>query len=294
MEKASEYLTTKELAELLRIKERKVYDLAAAGKVPCNRATGKLLFPRAQVNAWLATNDTGLLPSVNSQRANVFLGSHDPLLEWALMESRSGLASFFDSSIDGLDRFKKFEGIATGLHIYDAASDQWNVPAITSRFPDEPAVLVQWAWRNRGLIVAPGRSENFVDIGSLRGKRFVPRQPEAGSQKLFDYLLQAAGISPDQLEFIAPARGENYAAQAVMEEKADVALGLEAVARQYQLDFVPLLKERFDIFVVRRHWFEPAMQKLLAFCNQQEFLTQAQNLGGYDISSLGQVVYNGN
>jgi len=34
----SEYLTTKELAELLRIKERKVYDLAASGAVPCSKA----------------------------------------------------------------------------------------------------------------------------------------------------------------------------------------------------------------------------------------------------------------
>jgi len=31
---------------LLRITERKVYDLAATGKVPCSRAMGKLLFPR--------------------------------------------------------------------------------------------------------------------------------------------------------------------------------------------------------------------------------------------------------
>jgi excisionase family DNA binding protein len=31
----TEYLTTRELAELLRIKERKVYDLVASGAVPC-------------------------------------------------------------------------------------------------------------------------------------------------------------------------------------------------------------------------------------------------------------------
>ena len=49
----TEYLTTRELAELLRIKERKVYDLAASGKVPCSRATGRLLFPRAEIEAWI-------------------------------------------------------------------------------------------------------------------------------------------------------------------------------------------------------------------------------------------------
>jgi excisionase family DNA binding protein len=56
---APEYLTTRELADLLRIKERKVYDMAAAGEVPCSRAMGKLLFPRAEVEAWLAASASG-------------------------------------------------------------------------------------------------------------------------------------------------------------------------------------------------------------------------------------------
>ncbi|NIP83903.1 MAG: helix-turn-helix domain-containing protein, partial [Gemmatimonadetes bacterium] len=37
-----QYLTTREVAELLRVKERKVYDLAAAGEIPHRRITGKL------------------------------------------------------------------------------------------------------------------------------------------------------------------------------------------------------------------------------------------------------------
>ncbi|WP_407943286.1 helix-turn-helix domain-containing protein [Mangrovicoccus ximenensis] len=48
-----EYLTVRELAELLRLKERKVYDLAASGELPCSRATGKLLFPAAEIRAWI-------------------------------------------------------------------------------------------------------------------------------------------------------------------------------------------------------------------------------------------------
>ena len=40
------YLTVRELAELLRVKERKIYQLVADGEVPCRQVTGKLLFPR--------------------------------------------------------------------------------------------------------------------------------------------------------------------------------------------------------------------------------------------------------
>ena len=45
----SDYLTTKELAELLRIKERKFYDLASNSEVPCILVVGKLLSPRSQI-----------------------------------------------------------------------------------------------------------------------------------------------------------------------------------------------------------------------------------------------------
>jgi putative molybdopterin biosynthesis protein len=289
----TEYLTTKELAELLRIKERKVYDLAASGKVPCSRATGKLLFSRAQINDWLANNSSGLTPTLQKQRPNIFLGSHDPLMEWALMQSRSGLASFFDSSFDGLDRYENHEGIATGLHIYDAETEQWNVPVIAERFANEPIVLMEWAWRHRGLIVAPGTGDEYKDITSLIGKRFVPRQAEAGSQQLFEHLLKAANMAPDQLEFISPARGETYAAQAVIEGKADAAFGLEALAKQYRLDFIPVIKERFDLMVDRHFWFEQPMQTFLSFCNSQAFRNRADELGGYDISNLSRVLFNG-
>src|SRR3546814_11423370 len=51
------FLTTREVAALLRVKERKVYDLAAAGDIHCRRVTGTLLFPRAEIEAWLARSE---------------------------------------------------------------------------------------------------------------------------------------------------------------------------------------------------------------------------------------------
>ncbi len=48
-----QFLTTKEVADLLRVKERKVYDLAAANEIPHRRITGKLLFPAAELRSWI-------------------------------------------------------------------------------------------------------------------------------------------------------------------------------------------------------------------------------------------------
>ena len=97
----ADFLTTKEVAELLRIKERTVYDLVKEGSIPVSRVTGKLLFPRELVEAWVRRSaqtksgiDSVLQPPL------VLAGSHDPLLDWALRESGSGIATFFDGSLD--------------------------------------------------------------------------------------------------------------------------------------------------------------------------------------------------
>ena len=49
----TDFLTTRELASILRVKERKVYDLVATGALPVRRVTGKLLFPRDEIEVWL-------------------------------------------------------------------------------------------------------------------------------------------------------------------------------------------------------------------------------------------------
>ena len=289
----TEYLTTRELAELLRIKERKVYDLAASGDLPCSRAMGKLLFRRREIDAWIARGRSGSVPGQATQLPSVFLGSYEPMLEWALRESRCGLATFLDGSIDGLQRFARGEGVATGLHIFDPETGDWNLPLIRQRFAAEPVVLVEWCWRERGLIVAPDEEGRIRGIGDLKGKRFAPRQSEAGSQHLFQHLLEREGIAPSQIELTAASRSEADAALAVAEDRADAALGLAALARQYHLGFIPVIRERFDLLVDRRSWFEEPLLTLLAFCRSAAFVDRIRGLEGYDFSNRGRILFNG-
>jgi len=180
---APQYLTTRELAELLRIKERKVYDLAASGAVPCSKAMGKLLFPAQAIHAWIAQNSVGVGDSQHTPIPNVMLGSHDPLLDWALRASECSLASFFDGSADGVERFINAEGVAAGLHLYDAQQTTWNTTAI-AKCAGMPVVLIEWARRQRGLIIAPGNPKKIRSLNDLAGRSVAARQPQAGAQIL--------------------------------------------------------------------------------------------------------------
>ena len=295
MNQMQEYLTTKELADLLRIKERKVYDLAASGEVPCTKAMGKLLFPRQAIEAWLTAHSSGdqTAPAVaQTPPPMVFLGSHDPVLEWALREARSGVAAYFDSSLDGLRRMLNGEGAATGLHLYDPDADAWNTSAVARECAGRPFVLVEWAKRRRGLILAEGRAEAVNSLSNLNGQRMAARQPEAGAQRLFEHLRERSG-GAEQIEIALEARSETDAAMAVATGKADFCFGLETVARSYRLDFAPIIEERFDLLVDRRAWFEPPLQALWNFSRSEAFQRHAEGTSGYDFSGLGRVWWNG-
>ena len=292
----TEFLTTKEVAALLRIKERKVYDLASSGALPCTRAIGKLLFPREQIEAWLASNSEMPSPSVETSsavRPDVFLGSHDPLLEWAIRESRCGLAMLFDSSRDGLERFASAGGIATGLHLPGRKQDEWNTDDVRQRFAKSPVVLVEWAKRRRGLVLRSELSPVPDELAEIRGLRFVPRQTKAGSQVFFERLLGEAGLTTDDLDLCREVLSEQDVVQTVATGKADAGFALASLAASYKLPFVPLGEERFDILVDRRAWFEEPFRKLLSFCRSDAFAEKAAELGGYDVSGFGTVHFNG-
>ena len=280
---------------MLRIKERTVYDLVKEGSIPVSRVTGKLLFPRELVEAWVRRNaeTEGGIEAI-MRPPPVLAGSHDPLLVWAIRESGSGITTFFDGSLDGLLRVGEGKALACGMHVYEPDSEDWNIDHVSQVLQGMPVVVVEWAVRSQGLILAPGNPKSINGIADLAGEKFIPRQKQAGSYVLLKHLLDKEGLNPATLDLLAPpARSELDVAIAVAEGKADAGLGIEAVARQQRLEFKGLFQERYDLVVWRRDYFETPFQALLRFATSDNFLRRAEEMRGYDISSLGTIRLNG-
>ncbi len=286
-----EYLTTREVARLLRIKERKVYDLAADGGIPCTRATGKLLFPRAAIATWLERNSSGNVTLPESRSSALFAGSHDPLLEWSIRQSDCGIASIFDGSMDGLQRVQDNSAGVAAIHIYDGEHDKWNTPAIIEKVADHPVVLCEWVWRRRGIVSRPEKPVGGMQ--QLRDKTVVGRQAGAGSQILLEHLLDQAGVKREQVEFIESVRSEADAVVAVLDGTADCTLGLESLATQHGLNFEPVIEEPLDLLVDRHFWFEPTMQQFLQFCRAETFAAKVDKLPGYRLQKPLRIRFNG-
>ncbi len=277
------YLTTKEVADLLRVKERKVYDLVAAEEIPHRKITGKLLFPAAELTAWIE----GSGAVVSGERPAVVTGSHDPLLDWALRECGAGLATLLNGSRDGLACFAQGQAAVAGLHIPDEQG--WNIAAVEAAGLENCA-LIGWALRARGLILSEAAASDVRGVGDLRGKRVILRQPGAGAAALFQRLMAEAGLRDEDIVAQAGlAHTESDAAAAIAAGEADATLGIKAMAKQFHLPFVPLVDERFDLLIDRRSYFIEPVQSLLRFAQSEAFAAKAGALGGYDIGDLGRV-----
>lgn len=289
-------LTTREAADWLRIKERKLYELVRDGAVPCSRVGGKWVFPRRLLEAWVlrqAAGPAGLDRA--TPRPPVIAGSHDPLLEWAVRESDSDLAVLVDGSLPGLARLADGRALACGLHVpeppaADPATWQWNAATAAAALAGQGWVLIEWAWRDQGLMLPPGNPKCITGVADLSGLRLVGRQAGAGSRLVFDRLAGAAGLDPAAIVATdPPARSETDVALAVATGVADAGFGIGAVARSFRLDFLPLARERYDLAIGRRDYFDPPWQRLMALTRTAGFAGQAARLGGYDVTGTGGV-----
>ena len=293
MPSAPAHLTVAEVARHLRLGTRKVYDLVARKGLPHVRAGGKLLFDVAEVERWLAQSAGGAVPRPGLPPP-VVGGSHDPLLEWAVRESRCGLALLTQGSADGLERLSRGEVAAALMHLPSADLSDFNRAEADERLRGRGVALVEWARREQGLLVARGNPRRIRAVADLarRGVTVAARQPGAGSAVLLERLLAREGIDRRRLRVTATTMGEGDLAMAVKSGEADVGLGARAAAAPLGLEFVPLVVERLDLGVSRAAWFETPMRALMAFAHGKRFAEHARSLGGYDISGLGAVTWN--
>ncbi len=286
--------TTAEAAAYLRLKERKIYEMVAEGTVPCTKVTGRWLFPKAELDQWLASSVSRPAGMTRPEIAPIVGGSHDPLLEWALRESGSGLASLAIGSEAGFNRFCAGETIAAAMHLHtlENIEEDANVAAMASRSDLQDAVMVAFCRREQGFLLAPGNPLRIGSIEDVLGKRarIALRPKGAGAQLLLLALLHRAKATLDQLTAVAPVcpTGPDIA-QAIRAGRADTGIATRSVANSSGLDFVPIVWEPFDLVMRQRDYFHPPLQALIRFLQSDELSSRAQELGGFDLGDAGKV-----
>ena len=232
----------------------------------------------------------------------VCIGSHDNALDLLAnilkkRYARFSLSSAHVGSMGGLMALRKGEAHMAGTHLLDEETGEYNIPFVKRLLADKEIVLINLVYREQGLLVLKGnphRLRGFEDL-TRPDITFVNRQSGSGTRLLTDKYLKEYHISPGD---IRGYEREEYThmgvASAVLTGIADTGLAILASARALDLDFIPVAKERYDLAIPRSFIKEEMLQSLIAIIRgDNEFRDTVIKLGGYDVSDMGKIMYEG-
>lgn len=222
------------------------------------------------------------------------LGSNDLCLELLIAQFQQihpGRPITFASvgSLAGLLALASGEVHFAAAHLYDPAAGDYNAPFLKTLTPPRSFALVTLAHRTQGLLVARGNPRGIRAIQDLArpGIRTVNRQRGSGTRVLLDQMLQQAHIPTSAVAgYDREEKTHAGVASAVAGGAADAGLGIQAAARSFGLDFVPLARERYELALLAE---DPAIPLFLETMARPQFCQAAQALGGYDLTECGAV-----
>jgi len=231
-------------------------------------------------------------------RTLVCIGSHDLSIDFLadLLQSQHKirLVSANAGSMGGIFSLMRSECHLAGVHLLDEENGDYNITYLKKYLPDRPWILINLLHREQGLIVKKGNPfsiNGFKDLSDNR-IRYLNRQPGAGTRVLFDYLLRQHGISPDCINGYHREEYTHLAvAAAVKNDTADCALGVYASARALDLDFIPIVEERYDLCILPDLIKPQYLESLKQVIRSQEFRQRVSEFGGYSLVNSGDTIH---
>lgn len=228
------------------------------------------------------------------------IGSHDPLIdEISDLLIRSGsrvhVSSSHVGSMGAIMAIRAGEALLGGIHLLDEASGEYNIPYLKKYFPDGGVVLVKGVVRKQGLMVAKGNPRGIRSVGDLVSDgsiSYVNRQKGSGTRILLDYLIKRDNLDKDSIYgYTREEYTHTAVAAAIAAGSADAGLGIFSAAKTFDLDFIPIWDEEYDILVDAAAFEESRVQEFLGVLLSEEFAKRLEALGGYGCEGAGSVKF---
>jgi putative molybdopterin biosynthesis protein len=237
----------------------------------------------------------------NIDNTIIIIGSHDLVLDILRNELQTNwpefrLASFHTGSMGGLLALKQDITHLATSHLLDVESGEYNFPYLKRILSGHRLVVVNMAYRQQGFMVAKSNPKNILEIKDLVREdiRYINRQKGSGTRVLLDYLLKEADVSPVAIQGYNQEEFTHLmVASAVANNRADAGLGIFSAARAFELDFIPLIKERYDLIIPEKYIGNRGIIKILEIMKTNHFKEQVAQLGGYDLSECGNILLDG-
>jgi molybdate transport repressor ModE-like protein len=198
----------------------------------------------------------------------------------------------YRNSTDAVAALARGECDLAGFHVPTGEFEQEMLDVYVRWLDPEQHCLIHVAQREQGLFVARGNPLGITDVKDLARAdvRFVNRQNGSGTRTLLSLMLNAAGVPCTSIAGFHSAEFTHSAVAAyIASGMADVGIGVRTAAQRFNLDFIPLVRERYFFAVSKAAVHEPLMQQMLAVLQLPEYHQTVNELPGYDAHDTGRI-----
>ena len=304
-------LSTQDVADMLGVSKSTIYNMIKSGVISSYKVGRKVRFTEDDVNGYISrstadqptvfsqaeTSQVLGLPEIGRTQGGFVICGQDLILDVLSNYMRAhGIPALraYIGSYDSLMLLYKDKVSVASSHLWDSETDEYNVPYIRRLLPGIPSVVIHLTCRIQGLYVQKGNPKGikgWEDFGRSE-ITMINREHGAGSRVLLDENLRLLGITGSGIKGYVTEKPSHLAlASAVSGGKADVAVGIEKIARQVDnIDFIPLKKERYDLIVKKETMQSYEVATMMKIIGSAAFKQEFSTIGGYDTTDMGAIV----
>ena len=208
-------------------------------------------------------------------------------------KDQTSLVGWTMGSMAALRALQQGEVHVAGLHLFDPATGESNLPFLRRTLKGSNYEVVTFATWEEGLLVRAGNPKSIRAAADLVDPlvTLVNREEGAGARLLLDQRLRSAGINSDQVKGYGTIVASHFeVARAIASRQADVGVGIRSAAQLFELNFVPLQAARYDLVVPKAYLkSHPTLAHLFETLVSRPFRNEIEALGGYDTSETGKL-----
>lgn len=299
--------TIEEVSELLRVSKLTVYDLIKKGELVAYRVGRQMRVDQQELERYKMKNKTSSGPAVHHvseqkqvplDNNRVVISGQDIVLDMLskFIEKHFPFTPLrsYNGSLNSLLSMYQGEGDVVSVHLFDGETGEYNLPYVKRIFVNHPFILLNLVCRTAGIYVKKGNPLHIKQWSDLArpGVTIVNREKGSGARVLLDEQLRLHKISTDVINGYNNELTSHFSiASAVASGQANAGVGIENVAKMVNVGFIPLIKEQYDLVILKKKDNAELLKIVKEAVTSTEYRSQLKQISGYDLHLTGQIIY---
>lgn len=297
--------TIEEVAQLLKVSKLTIYDLVKKGDLPIFRVGRQMRVDKTDLQLYIQKNKTGATSAASTASTNpssknkkIIISGQDLALDllgkYIEKKQSNKVLRSHEGSFNGVMALYNGECDIASLHLYDGDTGEYNTPYLKKIFVSHSYILLNLISRRAGFYVQKGNPLQIQSMDDFKTKslKLMNREKGSGARTFLDEQLRIHHISPTSIEgYNEEEMSHIDVASAVAKGNADIGIGTEKISKLIEVDFIPLIRERYDIVLLKTPENQLLVESVKEILHSPDFQSEVVALGDYDVTQMGQVIY---